>query len=200
MIEKKAIPVDKYVGELSRESVYSDIKGHDQNIPVYGDYSTIVAAKLNEVFAKHNDENSDEKVEYMGRDFDGNSEDFDYRIGRQDVISGIEGSHDTMNDTKLSIEHVGTEGIGMYNIVNEVAGIAAGVPNTNIWTLDYRSLNDEFVDRIRDLIMGGTHVILILFIPTGTQVSDVSIDAPKLYDLMEQTNHLTVFMSYQLTR
>ena len=42
----------KYIGDLSLESINSDIEKNNYDVPIYGDFATSVAKKLNEMYAK----------------------------------------------------------------------------------------------------------------------------------------------------
>lgn len=196
----KEVYVDnRFFPELSVESINNGIESNGYKVPVYGDFSTALAAKLNEMFRKDSKGDPEDQIESLGRDFDGNSETFDYKLGRNDVITGVADKPATIMDTTLSIEHTGTTGIGMYNIINEVAGIIKGVPNSVVYTSNYNSLTDGEISLIKDLIVrGNKHIILILFVDEQTPLSEVKLRAGTLYDLMRDTNHLTVFVTYML--
>lgn len=186
----------KYIGDLSLESINSDIEKNNYDVPIYGDFATSVAKKLNDMYAK---DGKEEMVESLGRDLNGSSADFNYKLGRNDVVTGIADTPAVVHDTHLSVESVNPMGVGIYNIIHEVAGLAKGVPHPVIFTMEHHLVKDEDVELIKDLIVrGNKHVILILFIHGNLGVDQVRIGAPALYELMESTNHLTVYLTYKV--
>ena len=179
------------------------IQNGERVIPVYGDFASQLADKLNQLYRKDADEDDVEKVDRLGRDFDGNSNHFNYQLGRKELVSGVGDIPATMTDTQLSVEsfveQVHTGGIGMYNITDEIAGIAKGVSNCLIWTSDYRMILEEDITLIRDLIVkAGKHVVMVLMVPKEIGLTYVKIKVSGLYELMESTNHLTVYLTYVL--
>ena len=166
----------KYIGDLSLESINADIEQNNYDV-----------------------DGKEEMVESLGRDLDGSSADFNYKLGRNDVVTGIADTPAAVHDTHLSVESVNPMGVGIYNIIHEVAGLAKGVPHPVIFTMEHHLVKDEDVELIKDLIVrGNKHVILILFIHGNLGVDQVKIGAPTLYELMESTNHLTVYLTYKV--
>lgn len=201
MISKTAVANNTWFREVNKESVNASSEG--SVIPVYGDFATQVAAKLNEMFKKHNDGNGQDEnmIQSLGKDLDGSETGYDYKLGRNDVISGFEDIPSTMEDTQLSVEHVSRNGIGMYDVSHEIAGLAVGLKHPVIFTTSYNSIRDEDVDVIRDLIVkANKNVIVILVVPEGMGLAEVKIDAASLYDLMEVSANLTVFITYMLEK
>lgn len=185
--------------ELSVETVKETVPNNSDEIPVYGSFATVVAHKLRSMFAK--EQKGLKEIPTLGRDMTGKSNEFNYQLGRRDVVTGITDTQTTMRDGELAVEHVQQSGIGLYNIMEDVAGLCKGVENTMIVTFRTDELWDEQIDFIKDLIIrANKHIILILFVDEQTELTNIEIKCPKLYELLGNTGRLDVYLTYLVKR
>ena len=160
------VPVYSFKPQLSTESAIVPKRFEDgEYVPIMGDYATQIACRLNEIFRK---DGADDKhmVESLGRDLGDRSDPTkSYAIGRNDVISGGGEPIPLMKDpdkTILSVEHV-EGGLGLYDITNEIAGLIKGNPHPFIWTIQYKTINNKHIEKVRQLIVEGYFVNVLIF-------------------------------------
>lgn len=199
----KAVARLDFIHELSVESFSHDLSLYGakaKTVPVYGDFASLVSAKLNEIYSK-DAEHEEDMVESLGRDLgDPNDPTYDYQLGRKDVITNIDNHQVTIKDTHLAIEHLnhGVEGIGLYDIAYQLAGVCKGVEDTVVMTVNYSNVPDYVLEKAEALINEGKHVCLVIVLPKDVELSEIQFESSKLYEIMEKTDHVSVFATYIL--
>lgn len=196
------VPVYSFKPQLSTESAIVPKRFEDgEYVPIMGDYATQIACRLNEIFRK---DGGDDKhmVESLGRDLGDKSDPTkSYAIGRNDVVSSAE-PIPLMKDpdkTILSVEHV-EGGLGLYDITNEIAGLIKGNPHPFIWTIQYETINNKHIEKVRQLIVEGYFVNLVILVPAGIKMDEVQLKCNDLFDLMQITDRIAVFATFIMTK
>lgn len=195
----KVVPIKSLKKDLSTESfIHPPTFKGTENVPIMGDFATQIAQRLNEIFSKTENE-QDNMVESMGRDMgDKHDPTKSYMIGRNDVIAGVDGSIAATRNSRLSVEHV-EGGLGLYDITGELASLIKGNNQPFIWTIQYETLSDYHVEKIRSLIVDGYFVNLVILVPATVKMEDVELRCGSLFDLMQSTDRLAVFATFVLS-
>ena len=198
----KTIAVAKHelFREISVESFDTDYSSK-REVPIYGDYCTQVAAMLNEVY-KQNEENKEEQQSVLGRDLDDPlNEKPDYRVGKADVITGIDNTQVTIKESHLSVENVRPNiGTGMYDVGNEIARMTLGVDNCVIYSTNPTNVkfDTNLPTKLKELVIEGKQIILVIML-SDNSVAITDIELPvELVELMSNTNRITVYACYQM--
>ena len=166
----KAVARLDFIHELSVESFTHDLSLYGakaKTVPVYGDFASLVSAKLNEIYSK-DAEHEEDMVESLGRDLgDPNDPTYDYQLGRKDIAY-------------------------------QLAGVCKGVEDTVVMTVNYSNVPDYVLEKVEALINEGKHVCLVIVLPKDVELSEIQFESSKLYEIMEKTDHVSVFATYIL--
>ena len=194
------VPVYSFKPQLSTESaVLPKRYQNDELVPIMGDFATQIACRLNEIFRKDGTD-QEHMVESIGRDMgDKNDPTKSYTIGRNDVITGLDDSIPAMRDGHLSVEHV-DGGLGLYDITEEIAGLIKGNSHPFIWTIQYETLTNKHIEKVRQLIVEGYFVNLIILVPADIKMDEVRLKCSDLFNLMGSTDRLAVFATFVMTK
>nr|DAX86801.1 MAG TPA: protein of unknown function (DUF5439) [Caudoviricetes sp.] len=194
------VPVYSFKPQLSTESAILPRRFQDDElVPIMGDFATQIACRLNEIFRKDGSD-QEHMVQSMGRDMgDKNDPTKSYAIGRNDVVTGAGDSVPAIRDGHLSVEHV-EGGLGLYDITGEIAGLIKGNSHPFIWTIQYETLTNKHIEKVRQLIVEGYFVNLVILVPAGIKMDEVQLKCSDLFSLMESTDRLAVFATFVVTK
>jgi len=125
----------------------------------------------------------------------------DYRVGKADVITGIDNTQVTIKESHLSVENVRPNiGTGMYDVGNEIARMTLGVDNCVIYSTNPTNVkfDTNLPTKLKELVIEGKQIILVIML-SDNSVAITDIELPvELVELMSNTNRITVYACYQM--
>ena len=65
-------------------------------------------------------------------------------------------------------------------------------------TVNYSNVPDYVLEKAEALINEGKHVCLVIVLPKDVELSEIQFESSKLYEIMEKTDHVSVFATYIL--
>nr|DAP57208.1 MAG TPA: hypothetical protein [Caudoviricetes sp.] len=191
----KCLVMEGYFTHLSLEDI--QYKQEYDIVPLYGDFAAMVADKLNAVFRKESEKK--EEVKSLGSDIDDKSTQFNYGI-RKELITAYDNTA-TMKSPGLTVENAHfTDGVGLYNIIYDVAGMVKGMTRPIVYTVKDNLIDTETVEKLDALIKAGHQIVLIIALDDANKaVDDIRIQSTELFDLMRnEPSNIAVYAAYTI--
>ena len=187
--------MEGYFTHLSLEDI--QYKQEYDIVPLYGDFAAMVADKLNAVFRKESEKK--EEVKSLGSDIEDKSTQFNYGI-RKELITAYDNTA-TMKSPGLTVENAHfTDGVGLYNIIYDVAGMVKGMTRPIVYTVKDNLIDTETVEKLDALIKAGHQIVLIIALDDANKaVDDIRIQSTELFDLMRnEPSSIAVYAAYTI--
>lgn len=191
----KCLVMDGYFTHLSLEDI--QYRQEYNIVPLYGDFAAMVADKLNAVFRKESEKK--EEVKSLGSDIDDKSTQFNYGI-RKELITAYDNTA-TMKSPGLTVENAHfTDGVGLYNIIYDVAGMVKGMTRPIVYTVKDNLIDTETVEKLDALIKAGHQIVLIIALDDANKaIDDIRIQSTELFDLMRnEPSNIAVYAAYTI--
>ena len=191
----KCLVMEGYFTHLSLEDI--QYKQEYDIVPLYGDFAAMVADKLNAVFRKESEKK--EEVKSLGSDIEDKSTQFNYGI-RKELITAYDNTA-TMKSPGLTVENAHfTDGVGLYNIIYDVAGMVKGMTRPIVYTVKDNLIDTETVEKLDALIKAGHQIVLIIALDDANKaVDDIRIQSTELFDLMRnEPSSIAVYAAYTI--
>ena len=191
----KCLVMEGYFTNLSLEDI--QYRQEYNVVPLYGDFAAMVADKLNAVFRKESEKK--EEIKSLGSDIDDKSTQFNYGI-RRELITAYDNTA-TMKSPGLAVENAHfTDGVGLYNIIYDVAGMVKGMTRPIVYTVKDSLIDAETVEKLDGLIKAGHQIVLIIALDDANKaVDDIRIQSTELFDLMRNgPNNIAVYAAYTI--